>query len=207
MAKSSAKRKLSLSIHQRRGIAAMTVISLIGLAVAQRVLWPDRWLQSDRLRYNEKSFTVAKVVDGDTIDLDVPDLKTGKPHTRIRLWGLDTPETKHPQDPVMYYGPEAAAFTEKLTLNQQVKVVLEPFQDTRCKYGRLLAYIYLPDGSMLNEQLICLGYAYADERFEHILRDRFIALQKQAQLQKQGLWLNVQSYQLPEWYQRRHSSH
>jgi micrococcal nuclease len=193
-------------MRQRRGIAAMALIVLITLAAAQRILRPDRWPQSDRLRYDEKSFIVVKVVDGDTIDLDVPDLKTVKPHTRIRLWGLDTPETKHPQESVMYYGPEAAAFTEKLTLNQQVKVVLEPFQDTRDKYSRLLAYIYLPDCSMLNEQLISLGYAYADERFEHVLRDRFVDLQKQAQREKQGLWLNVQLHQFPEWYQRRHNS-
>jgi hypothetical protein len=76
----SAGRKLLLSARQRRGIAAITLISLITLAAAQRILWPDRWPQSERLRYDEKSFIVVKVADSDTIDLDTPNLKTGKLH-------------------------------------------------------------------------------------------------------------------------------
>ena len=77
---------------------------------------------SDSQKYHAKTFTVIKVVDGDTIDIDIPDGEYN--HTRIRLWGIDTPETKSTKYGVMYFGPEAAEFTKKLVLGKQVAVYL-----------------------------------------------------------------------------------
>jgi micrococcal nuclease len=171
------------------------------LALAERLGLFAEQQEGDRARYDEQSFVVVKIVDGDTIDLDVPDGE--KPHTRVRLWGVDTPETKHPQKGIMYYGPEASAFTKEMTLGKKVKVTLEPNQKTRGKYGRLLAYIYLPDGKMLNEEIISRGYGYADPRFEHLLRRRFLDLQKETKREKRGLWEHVQPDQWPEWYRKQ----
>jgi micrococcal nuclease len=148
-------------------------------------------------KYNEKSFTVVNVVDGDTIDINIPDGKYD--HTRIRLWGVDTPETKDPKFDIMYFGPEAAEFTEKLCLEKQVTVYLDKGNNTRCKYGRLLAYVKLPDGSILNEVLLSGGFAYADTRFEHSRLEKYIQLEKKAQEQKKGLWKKVTPEQMPHW--------
>ena len=154
----------------------------------------------DLQKYHEKTFTIIKVVDGDTIDIDIPDGKYE--HTRIRLWGIDTPETKNPKLGVMYFGPQAADFTRKLTLGKPVQVYLEEHR-TRGKYDRLLAYVKLPDGRFLNEVLLTEGFAYADLRFRHSFYNKYRQLEASARSQKKGLWEEVTRPQLPEWLQRK----
>jgi micrococcal nuclease len=103
----------------------------------------------------------------------------------------------------MYYGPEASAFTKKLCENYQVTVLLDPVADQRDKYERLLAYIVLPDGSILNQRLIAEGYAYADLRFEHSFSDQYAQLQEDIIRDKKGLWQGVTRAQLPQWLQKQ----
>jgi len=155
---------------------------------------------SDYERYNDKTFRVVRVVDGDTIDIDMPDGNDA--HTRIRLWGVDTPETKHPKTGVMYFGPQASEFTSKLTLERQVRVFLDA-KKSRDKYNRLLAYIQLPDGKFLNEELLSEGFAYADVRFKHSYYHKYMQLQSVAKRAKKGLWESVTYEQLPQWLQKR----
>ncbi len=160
--------------------------------------------ETDFERYNKKTFRVVNVVDGDTFDLEIPDLLNAKEHTRVRLWGVDTPETKNPNTPIMYYGPEASAYAKKQLLGNEVSIILEPHKNTRGKYGRLLCYAYVNLNEMFNENLLRDGYAYADERFDHIHYDRFQNLQKQAQRDQTGLWAKVKPSQWPQWYRQRH---
>lgn len=155
----------------------------------------------DFQKYHEKTFTVINVVDGDTIDIDVPD--GNFPRTRIRLWGVDTPETKSPKAGVMYFGPEASAFTKELALEKPVTIYLDEYNRTRGKFGRLLAYVQLPDRRFLNEVLLEEGYAYADTRFRHLYYNKYKQLESVARSQKKGLWLNVTREQLPQWLQRK----
>ncbi len=150
-------------------------------------------------KYHGKIFTIVNIVDGDTIDIDIPDGKYD--HTRIRLWGVDTPETKNPKTGVMYFGPEAADFTRQLTFGKQVTVYLEE-RRTRGYYGRLLAYVQLPDKSFLNEVLLSEGFAYADTRFRHSFYHKYKQLEAVARSQKKGLWANVTREQQPEWRQK-----
>lgn len=173
----------------------------VALLVAIVVLWGRLSVPfgSDHDRYHNQTFLCIDVIDGDTIDIAVPD--GDDPHTRIRLWGVDTPEVRG-RGGVMYYGPEASAFAESLVLDESVRVVLSPDR-TRGKYGRLLAYVYLPDGgTMLNEELLRRGYAYADHRFPHAWKERFADLEARARRDKVGLWAEVQPDQMPEWRQR-----
>jgi len=193
-----------ISRRRKSQIVAALIAGLIGLMLGSHFGYLAKPIGSDRQRYHDKSFTVINVVDGDTLDLDIPDPCRDESYTRVRLWGVDSPETKHPRRGSMYYGPEASAFTARRALDRQVKVMLEPFQHSRDKYNRLVAYVYLADGKMLNEELIAQGYGYADERFAHIFRRRFQELQKQAQREKRGLWQNVQPQQCPQWYRQRH---
>ncbi len=148
-------------------------------------------------KYHEKSFKVVNVVDGDTIDINIPDGKYD--HTRIRLWGVDTPETKDTKLEVMYFGPEATEFTEKLCLEKQVIVYLDEGNNTRGKYGRLLAYVKLPDDRFLNELLLSEGFAYADTRFAHSQFEKYIQLEKTARELKKGLWEKIRPEQMPKW--------
>jgi micrococcal nuclease len=151
-------------------------------------------------KYHGKIFAVVNVVDGDTIDIDIADGEYD--HTRIRLWGIDTPETKNPKTGVMYFGPEAAEFTKKSALGKQVTVYLEEHR-TRDKYSRLLAYVKLPDERFLNEVLLSEGFAYADVRFRHSLYHKYKQLEAAARSQKKGLWLKVMPEQMPEWRQNK----
>jgi micrococcal nuclease len=160
-----------------------------------------RALARDFEKYHGKTFTVVKVVDGDTIDINIPDGEYK--HTRIRLWGIDAPEIEEPNTPPAYFGPEAAEFAKKLSYKKNVTIYLDENNDTRDKYGRLLAYVKLPDGRFLNEVTLSEGYAYADWRFHHSLYHKYKQLEAAARRQKKGLWLNVTLEQMPEWRQDR----
>ncbi len=151
-------------------------------------------------KYQGKTFSIVNVVDGDTIDIDIPDGRFN--HTRIRLWGVDTPETKSKEYGVMYYGPEASEFTKKLSLGKAVTIYLDTTKRTRDKYDRLLAYVKLPDGRFLNEVLVSEGFAYADLRFRHSFYNKYQQLESSARSLKKGLWEKVTREQLPEWLQR-----
>ena len=83
-------------------------------------------------------YLVEHVVDGDTIDV----LMDGRKEP-VRLIGIDTPETKDPNQPVQPFGPEASAFTTRLLGNRQVWLELDAQQ--RDQYGRILAYVYYED--------------------------------------------------------------
>ncbi len=192
-------------------------ILVLCLLIAVVFIWldhssiKDRWQSQpnskdqekarDFEKYHTRIFTVINVVDGDTIDIDIPENRYN--HTRIRLLGIDTPETKHPDKGVMYFGPESAEFTTKLTLGKPVAVYLDKGNNTRGKYGRLLAYVQLPDGRFLNEVLISEGFAYADLRFHHSFYNKYKQLQASARSLKKGLWQNITREQLPQWLQSK----
>lgn len=192
--------KLKQSVNRRGKPVALAV--LLALVLALALIGRDRQgLQSgDFHRYNNKLFQVHRVIDGDTIDLDTPDANLA--HTRVRLWGVDTPETKAPGKPIGYFGPQATAFTEKMLASKTVTIELEP-ENTRGKFGRLLAFIYTPDGKMLNEELLRTGHAYADGRWRHRFYLHFQQLEKQARKNKQGLWLNIKPQEMPRHVRRR----
>ena len=152
-------------------------------------------------KYNEKSFTVVKVVDGDTININVPDVNFAT--TRIRLLGIDTPETEKSPTGPMYYGRQASEFTSKTVLGQKVTVIMDKVSKTRDKYNRLLCYIRFADGRILNEELVSEGFAYADTRFPHSQFDKYIQLEKTAQKQKKRLWEKVAQNQLPKWHKNQ----
>jgi micrococcal nuclease len=151
-------------------------------------------------KYHAKVFNVVNVVDGDTIDIDIPDGRYKR--TRIRLWGVDTPEIKSDVYGVMYYGPEASEFTKNLTFKEKVTIYLDTTRYTRGKYGRLLAYVQLPDGRFVNEVLLSEGFAYADLRFRHSFYNKYKQLEASARSLKKGLWEKATREQLPEWLQR-----
>jgi len=193
----------------RKNALLLAVFLFIALAavVDRQFLRPVRqtvqvaaWASDDYKRYHGQVFAVANVVDGDTLDIEAPDGQ--KPTTRIRLIGVDTPETKHPTVGVMYYGPQASAYAQQQAQGQRVTVFLDTVSAERDRYGRLLAYAALPDGRILNEALIGNGYGYADLRFKHSRFDDYVRLMDTAMMQKVGLWEQVTRKQLPAWLQR-----
>ncbi len=125
------------------------------------------------------SLTVTRCIDGDSIKLS-----NGE---KVRLIGVDTPETKHPTKPVQYFGKEASAFTKKEIEGQAVR--LEYDWERKDKYGRTLAYVYRSrDDFFLNAELIKQGYGHAYTRFPFKYLEEFRAYEKEAREQKRGLW-------------------
>ncbi len=145
---------------------------------------------------------VTYAADGDTIDVDLPD--GGRPVTRIRLWGVDCPEIAHrPGEQDAYFGREATEFVRQRVVGRRVRLTLDPKRSSRDRFGRLLAYVHLIDEDrMLNELLIERGLAYADSRFAHVHKRRFMQIERQAMNQKAGLWAGVTADRMPAWRTR-----
>lgn len=155
-------------------------------------------------RYHDKTFRVVHVVDGDTLDIDISD--GSEPKTRIRLWGVDTPEVAHGGQAADHFGDEARKFARDTLDGRDVHVVLWD-KDTRDRYERLLAYVLLERGGpMFNEMLIDEGLAYADTRFKHPHDDQFEAAERRARREGRGLWRDIAPDKMPEWRQRVESS-
>ena len=95
-----------------------------------------------------------RVVDGDTVDL-----RFASGVERVRLLGIDTPETVKPNTPVQCFGPEASARTKAL-LPPGTERSCDTGHRARDRYGRLLLYIYrAADGMFVNRTLVAEGYA------------------------------------------------
>lgn len=129
---------------------------------------------------------VSRVVDGDTIDVDIP----GQGVKRLRYIGVNTPETVDPRRPVEWYGQEASSANKRLVEGQQVWLEKDVSETDR--YGRLLRYVYLSDGRMVNAELVREGFAQAssyppDVRYQEQLR----VLEQEARQAQRGLWAPV----------------
>ena len=123
--------------------------------------------------------TVKRVIDGDTIELT-----DGR---KLRYIGMDTPETVDPNRPVGCFGKEASDKNKELVLGKEVE--LEKDVSETDKYGRLLRYVYLSDGIMINETLVQEGFAFArtyppDVKYQ----DKFLEAERSARDNNKGLW-------------------
>lgn len=121
---------------------------------------------------------VERVVDGDTIIVG----GVG----RVRLIGVDTPESVDPRRPVEFFGKEASAFTTRLVEGKRVRLAFDWERTDR--YGRTLAYVYLPDGTFVNAEIIRRGYGHAYTRFPFKYLERFRQFEREARAAGRGLW-------------------
>lgn len=133
---------------------------------------------------NSEIYKVQSVVDGDTIKIPM-----GTTVETVRLIGIDTPETVHPSKPVECFGREASNKTKEILTGKQVTIEKDTSQDERDKYGRLLAYIFLEDGTNVNKLLIAEGYAYEyTYNLPYKYQSEFKQAETDARTNKRGLW-------------------
>lgn len=131
--------------------------------------------------------TVVRVVDGDTIDA----LVVGQTK-RIRLIGINTPETVDPRRPVECFGAEASHKAKEILNGRQVTVESDSTQGDADKYGRLLRYVFLEDGTNFNLLMIREGYAYEyTYNAPYKYHQEFNAAEQEARTKKAGLWGDV----------------
>ena len=128
------------------------------------------------------SVKVKRIVDGDTIEVEYKN-----EDYKVRLLCIDTPETVKRGVDVQPYGKLAAEKLSSMVRNKEVTLVFEKDVDDR--YGRLLAYIILKDGTCVNVALVKEGYARVNiVRPNTVHKDFFNELQDSAIKEKKGLW-------------------
>lgn len=172
---------------QRKLLRLAIAVAAVGIVAAGQALgwWQEPAKTATHGQpglYNVKSFA-----DGDTITVEM-----GGREERIRMIGVDTPETHKPNAPVQCYGPEASAYTKQLIGDEQVRLEADPQSSNRDRYNRLLRYVYLADGRLVEAELIKGGYGFAYTYFPFTKSAEFTAAQKQAQEQRAGLWTACQ---------------
>ena len=123
-------------------------------------------------------YRVERVIDGDTVVL--AGLGT------VRLIGVDTPETVDPRKPVEQFGKEASAFLTGFLAGKSVR--LEYDQTLKDKYNRTLAYLYLPDGTFVNREIVRQGYGHAYTQFPFRYMEDFRSAEREARSAQRGLW-------------------
>jgi len=121
---------------------------------------------------------VIEVYDGDTIKID--------DGTIIRLIGVDAPEGDSPYGKADPFGYESKQYLKRLAYGKKVKVSVgpQPFD----KYNRTLAYVYLPDGTLMNGRIIKDGWAKVYTRFGFKYKDLFVTYESQARAKGLGIW-------------------
>jgi len=129
-------------------------------------------------------YTVIKVVDGDTIWVD----NHGK-RQKIRMIGLDTPESVDPRNPVQCFAFEASAQAKTLLGGQSVYLETDPSQDSVDRYGRTLSYVWTESGRLFNLDMIADGYAHEyTYDLPYRYQQDFKAAEDEARAQERGLW-------------------
>lgn len=128
-------------------------------------------------------YRVLQVYDGDTIEVDMNGTKE-----KIRLIGVDTPETHDPRKAVQCFGQAASDFTKQNFSNQAVRLEADPLSSNRDRYDRLLRYVYLGDGRLWNAEIIKQGYGFAYLSFPFTKSEEFANYQREARETNRGLW-------------------
>ncbi|HTB49027.1 MAG TPA: thermonuclease family protein [Verrucomicrobiae bacterium] len=175
-----------LRIHYCRLVRGRLVIALIlvvCLAVyAQRQGWLGNAAKT--AESNQPGlYSVNRFIDGDTIAVNM----NGQVE-KVRFIGVDTPETHKPNTPVQCYGPVAAAFTKSTIGQSRVRLVSDSLSTNRDRYNRLLRYVYLPDGTNLDELLIRTGHGFYYPYFPFSKSHQFAADEQTAIASHLGLW-------------------
>jgi len=156
----------------------------------------EKWIKPFKEKHDRKKFKscihpelkksvtahVVRVIDGDTIEVSL----NGKMR-KLRYIGIDTPETKHPIVGVEPYGKEAEEANRKLVEGKDVYLIFDVQQTDR--YGRLLGYVYLKDGTFVNAWLVENGYAQVMTIAPNVkCSDLFTKLARKAREKGLGLW-------------------
>lgn len=132
---------------------------------------------------SQKYYRVTRVVDGDTIEI----IYNGEKQ-KVRLIGLNTTESKDPRKKVQCFSREASDEMSSLVSDKEIRLETGAMSDNRGYYGRLLRYVYLPNGTHVNAWMVKNGYGYAYTKYPFSKMEQFKTYQQQAREEKLGLW-------------------
>ena len=135
-----------------------------------------------------------KVQFSDCIDGDTAKLILNNEVIKIRLLGIDTPESVHPNKPVEFYGKKASEYTcNNLKKSNNIEIEYDDNSDKLDKYNRHLVWLYI-DNKLFNKELVENGYAeiaylYGNYKYTYLLEEAQII----AKINKIGIWSNEKS--------------
>jgi len=133
------------------------------------------------LASSDAFISVRRVYDGDTIELE-----NGM---HIRYIGINAPEIAHQDKPGEPFGPEALAFNEKIVLSKPVRILED--QEATDQYNRRLAYVFLQDGTFVNQEIVRNGLAHVLYKYPNITYDdALLKSQQEAMKAGKGIWAN-----------------
>ncbi len=177
------KENVAVQAHNKTSIAEKIATVLLIIAIVGVWVYNPSGGEDESDSIYKGPYEVVKVVDGDTIRLMIDGNSTP-----VRLIGIDTPESVHPDaEKNVPEGKLASEHTKELTEGHWVYVEYgtEPYD----RYGRILAYVYLDEETMLNAQILEDGYAEVytlkpNDKYE----DYFLSLDEDARSKNAGLW-------------------
>ena len=185
-------------LRRRRTVRRFTFAAFVLLALSAVLdrAGVFRYSGNDWRAFDHKQFVVTHVADGDTLTVRPPG---GGEETRVRLIGVDAPElNSRDGGRPDHWAVDARDYLRRRAGDKHVTLRLEQ-TDTRDRYRRLLAYVYVGDSHNLNLDLVRDGHAYADRRFPHSMRAQFERAENEARRARRGLWKDVQESQMPPW--------
>lgn len=169
-------------------LSSFIAISIFVLMAIQTVprKWPEHgrlfWLFGQKAVISEPedaTVRVKRIIDGDTIELSNGDT--------VRYIGINAPESVDPRREAGCFGKEASEFNKHLVAGKDVRLAKDI--SDRDKYGRLLRYVYLEDGMLVNEMLVREGYAFVATYPPDVSKkDIFRAAERMARDEDRGLW-------------------
>ena len=159
------------------------IIGLVSLAMAYSQQPAAKPVSKMVVQNQPGLYRVTEFVDGDTIAVDMNGAKE-----KVRMIGVDTPETHDPRKSVQCFGQAAADYTKQLIGTNNVRLEADPENTNRDRYNRLLRYVYLPDGRMVNAELIKNGFGFAYTYFPFSKLNEFRDYEQTAHNANKGLW-------------------
>ncbi len=163
-------------------IAAVIILSLLTSQINRFINWTDKGL--NKASNSEPAYyLVEQVIDGDTIRVNMANKSE-----LIRLVGIDTPETNHPNKQVQCFGKAATDFLAARIDGQKVRLIADTSSTNKDRYDRLLRYVYLKDGTDVNAEIVKQGYGFAFTAFPLSRLDEFRGYESLAKAEGRGLW-------------------
>lgn len=172
------KPKIILSIA---GLAIIVIAIAGALFIVPKIKVPITVVQGAKIEPGY--YAISYVTDGDTFTVNMDGREE-----KVRLIGVDTPETVKPNSPTECFGKAASDFTKQTLKGQTIRLEADPINQNRDRYNRLLRYAYLQDGSLLNATIIKEGYGFAYLSFPFSKAEEFRQLQTEAKKNNTGLW-------------------
>lgn len=169
-------------------LLAVSILVLISIFLMAKIAAKEHYVGRISALFDKQKientalYDVVYVYDGDTIAVNM----LGNIE-KVRLIGVDTPETHDPDTPLQCFGNEASNYSKENLLNKKVRLEADPLNQNRDRYERLLRYVYI-DSSLWNKKLIEGGYAFAYLRYPFSKLDEFKNIESIARENNTGLW-------------------